>query len=242
MKIVINTNTATIVELTSLSKMLKELATNRRPAKKDQLPSNLTISTGPIEFDPAKVTVHTSVDGAAYAQTEAGAIETADTVEKVELNVVESTTIQGTLGCEGVSVGVKDGVRTFKNTVDKAAEKREGPGPKPNKKGGPTPDARSLVEAVVGVTTGTVEAEGTVEEVVAALDKGEDVIDAATTKAIKALSLKCAKYGKMPEAKDQIRSIVNVGGPVKLSEIPAKNSDAVIAALEAIVKGAEDNG
>ena len=219
--------------------MLLALAGSPKTEADGGLPSGFTMSSGPIpgDFNPT-VSVYTSPKGAEILKTDP--VKTAAGVKKVEVDVIEKVGINAALGCEHAAtvLAPKAKPEPAKPKPEPAKPKVEPAKPKVE----PTPDARSLVEAVVGVKTGTVEAEGTVDEVVAALEKGEDVIDAATTKAIKALSLKCAKYGKMPEAKASIRAVVNVGGPVKLSEIPAKNGDAVIEILTDIVKGAEDNG
>jgi hypothetical protein len=166
--------------------------------------------------EPPEVQVYTSIDGAPYVDD---VMTTNDIVEKVEtVNSKTGDTIEKTAFLKHAEAKLKE-----------AGEKAEAYKEEKAKK----PDARKLVEAVVNVKTETTEASGTIEEVVETLTEND-------MKAIKALQVKVVKLGAMEEARQAVRGIV--GGPLKLSEIPAKHAKSVAGALKAIVERVENAG
>lgn len=183
----------------------------------DAPPEGLDISSGATgTYDPERVTMWTSTEGAKLVK------------EEVNLNP---------------SVDPEDVVV---KTVDQPEEKpKKETKPKKEKKTShvqaPTDeDARAIVEAVVGVKTGKgTEVEGTAEEVAEVLD-GEKVSD-DTIVELRKLQVKLAKYQALDEMKEIIRNVTGIQKG-KIADIPAKFGEKLIEDLTAAAKRLEDEG
>lgn len=203
----------------------------------DAPPEGLDISSGATEsFDPARVSVWTSTEGAEMVKDVVNLAPNVDQVVTKSVDEPEAVDIPKTEVDGSLAIG-KEAIK------EKKADKKRGgrdntcsQAPQNN----PKPDAKAIVEAVVGVKTGKgTEVEGTAEEVAETLD-GEK-IDDETVKALKKLQVKLAKYTALDEMKATIREITGIQKG-KLSDIPAKHGPALTEALTAVVSRLESEG
>lgn len=242
----------------------------------DAPPEGLDVCSGATEaFDPARVNVWTSTEGAEMVsdvlnvapnvdQVVTKTVDEPESPVKVTSKVVTEhdltpdadetpphekrkkliEVVKATIEkeVEALDEWIRNGDKAGKVAALQGGDKKEGPGPKPKKKGGPKPDARKIVEAVVGVKVGKgTEVEGKVEEVAETVDPEAPKISQETVVELRKLQVKLAKYQALDEMKGTIRDITGIQKG-KLSDIPEKHGPALVDALTAIATRLEEAG
>ena len=205
----------------------------------DAPPAGLDICSGETaSFDPQRVTCWTSTDGAELVRTE---LNTSPNVDQVVTKTVPATEPSPAPSVKKEFEKQKKEVKKLENVREKAKTAAEDLA-----KAKDLPDARKIVETVIGVepkveaTIGKgTELEGTPEEVADAIEcekiAHEDVVK------IRKLQVRLAKYQALDEMKTAIRDITGIQKG-KLTDIPAKFSEELISKLSGIADRIESEG